>query len=311
MDPSEFAISAVPLQHTPYGPLVPEKIVGKNKGKVAVVTGAAQGIGKSIAEALANSGANVAILDLKDASETKTACESLNVKSVYYNCDVTDVARMRTVLGDIEKELGAVDILVNNAGMTRGRPICMDTFEGYWRCFEVNCKSVMSTIFAVLPGMRERGSGTIINISSRAGTLDCPLALGYTDSKTAIIRATASIQEELEADGLGDKIQMFSLHPGGVPSALGASSFPADVAGRYPAAAEMMKEFHKFLKTDPSLCGMTCAYLATGQAKELRGMYFDVRQDIERVASRGRSALRKAGLYTLKIDFIEDYANEI
>ncbi len=73
----------------------------------------------------------------------------------------------------------------------------------------------------------------------------------------------------------------------------------------------MMKEFHKYLQTEPSLCGMTCAYLATGQAKELRGMYFDVRQDIERVASRGRSALQKGRLYTLKVDFIEDYANEI
>ncbi len=80
----------------------------------------------------------------------------------------------------------------------------------------------MNTIFAVLPGMRERRSGTIINISSRAGTLDCPLALGYTDSKTAIIRATASIQEELEMDGLGETIQMFSIHPGGVPSVLGS-----------------------------------------------------------------------------------------
>lgn len=67
------------------------------------------GIGRCIAEALASSGANVAIVDFKDASETKTACESFNVKSVYYNCDVTLVDRMRTVLGEIEKDLGVIE----------------------------------------------------------------------------------------------------------------------------------------------------------------------------------------------------------
>ncbi|KIV79817.1 hypothetical protein PV11_07362 [Exophiala sideris] len=311
MDLGQFGISAVPLHNSPYGPLLPEHLVGRNKGKVAIVTGAAQGIGKKIAEALANSGANVAIVDLKDGSETKTACESFNVKAACYSCDVTDVERMRTVVEDIEKVLGPIDILVNNAGMNRGRPICMDTFEGYWRCFEVNYKSVMNCIFAVLPGMRERKSGTIISMASRAGTHDCPLALGYTDSKTAIIRATASIQGELEMDGLGENIQMFSLHPGGVPTTLGTSGFPADVAQRYPEAEKTMKQFLTYLKTDPGLCAMTCAYLAAGRGKELRGMYLDVRQDIERVASRGRSALQKAGLYSLKMDFIEDYANEV
>ncbi|KAK4939069.1 hypothetical protein LTR10_020554 [Elasticomyces elasticus] len=342
MDLGQFGISAVPLHNSPYGPLLPEHLAGSNKGKVAIVKGAAQGIGKKIAEALANSGANVAIVDLKDGSETKTACESFNVKAACYSCDVTDVERMRTVVEDIEKVLGPIDILVKNAGMNRGRPICMDTFEGYWRCFEVNYKSVMNCIFAVLPGMRERKSGTIISMASRAGTHDCPLALGYTDSKTAIIRATASIQGELEMDGLGETIQMFSLHPGGVPTALGSckyiltrsynypmvnqwppvpgseeglqyqsAGFPADVAQRYPEAEKTMKQFLTYLRTDPGLCAMTCAYLATGRGKQLRGMYLDVRQDIGRVAARGRSALQKAGLYSLKMDFIEDYANEV
>ena len=78
----------------------------------------------------------------------------------------------------------------------------------------------MVTTFAALPRMRERGSGTIINIASRAATLSVPGSMSYTDSKTAIVRATECIQQELEIDGLGEKVQVYSIHPGGVPTVL-------------------------------------------------------------------------------------------
>ena len=68
--------------------------------------------------------------------------------------------------------------------------------------------------------------------------------------------------------------------------------------------------FEKMFKDSPELCGATCAFLATGRAKELRGMYWDCRQDIEKVMKVGRESLLKQGLYTLKMDFIEGYCNE-
>jgi NAD(P)-dependent dehydrogenase (short-subunit alcohol dehydrogenase family) len=80
----------------------------------------------------------------------------------------------------------------------------------------------MLCIFEVLPGMRERKSGCIINIASRAASVDTAPGLGYNDAKAAVTRATSCLQLELEGDGLGEYIHTYALHPGGVPTAMGA-----------------------------------------------------------------------------------------
>ena len=76
-------------------------------------------------------------------------------------------------------------------------------------------------IHAVLPKMRDRGHGCIINIASRSGTVDVPMTLGYVSSKAALIRATHTLQKEMELDGLDPAIHMYALHPGGVRSNMG------------------------------------------------------------------------------------------
>lgn len=80
----------------------------------------------------------------------------------------------------------------------------------------------MLTIWEVLPSMRQRKSGTIINIASRAATVDFPAAVGYNSSKAADARAIMTLQEEMELEGLGDSIQIYALHPGGVPTDMAA-----------------------------------------------------------------------------------------
>jgi hypothetical protein len=77
-----------------------------------------------------------------------------------------------------------------------------------------------------------------------------------------------------------------------------------------PSLKAIQSELVKLFKDPPELCGATCAYLATGDAKELRGLYFDCRQDIERVCQAGRKTLEEHGLYGLKIDFLQGYRNE-
>lgn len=80
----------------------------------------------------------------------------------------------------------------------------------------------MVTTWAILPGMRERKTGIIINIASRAATVDFPFGLGYNSSKAAVARATSTLQEEIDLDGLGETVQTFALHPGGVYTAMGS-----------------------------------------------------------------------------------------
>lgn len=82
-------------------------------------------------------------------------------------------------------------------------------------------RQAMQCIFQVLPEMRDRQSGCIISIASRAATVDAPFCVGYDAGKAALVRAVSSIQVELEMDGLGEKVHMYSLHPGGVMTAMG------------------------------------------------------------------------------------------
>lgn len=111
MDPNEFGTSTIPLQHAPYGPITADALKNKNAGKVAMVTGAAQGIGAAIAVSLAESGASVAILDLSVAEQkaTQQACESHGAKVKAYACDVSDQDAVVKTIAAIEKDLGAIE----------------------------------------------------------------------------------------------------------------------------------------------------------------------------------------------------------
>jgi len=183
----------------------------------------------------------------------------------------------------------------------------------------------MLTTWAVLPGMRERKSGVIVNIASRAATVDFPFSTGYNSSKCAVTRATSTLQEELDLDELD--VQMYALHPGGVPTAMSSRESPLsrekkfvaddtvgetnpEILKKYPSLQEATPDFKNLFKDPPELCGAVATYLAAGQAKELRGMYIDCRQDLERIQAVGREKLQKDFLYTLKIDFLEGYKNE-
>ncbi|WP_372803094.1 L-iditol 2-dehydrogenase [Paracoccus seriniphilus] len=169
------------------------------KGKVALVTGGARGIGQAICEALAAEGAKVVVADmrLEDASQTATAIGGLAVEM-----DVTDFEGITPSLSRIEDETGGIDILVNNAGIFNMASLDRITPEDYRRQYDVNVGGTLFLCQAVVPLMKKRGGGVIINMSSQAGRRGEPNIAIYCSTKAAVISITQSLALELARDNI-------------------------------------------------------------------------------------------------------------
>lgn len=165
------------------------------KGKVAVVTGASRGIGKTIAEKLSNLGANV-VLVARNEQLLKSLSESLNNCS-YYSLDVSDKNKVKEVFSEIAKEKGGIDILVNNAGITKDNLLMRMKEEDIDDVFRINLKSMFLTSQQVLRPMMKKRWGRIINISSIIGLMGNSGQSNYAASKAGIIGFTKSMAKEI------------------------------------------------------------------------------------------------------------------
>ena len=162
-------------------------------GKVALVTGGGRGIGKAIARRLAEAGANVVIASRKLENLQRTAEEfaSLPGKIVPIVCNVGRPAEIQNLVREIGKQLGPVDILVNNSATSLGHgPALEATDEALMKTVEVNVLSALRLIRLTVPGMIERGGGTIINIASISGLRPQPGGLIYSFTKAGLIMMT-------------------------------------------------------------------------------------------------------------------------
>jgi NAD(P)-dependent dehydrogenase (short-subunit alcohol dehydrogenase family) len=176
---------------------------GNLEGKVAIVTGAARGLGKEYAERLAEEGVAIVVGDVRDCSETVAAIEGAGGRAVGVTLDVTDAASCEAAAKAAEDNFGRIDVLVNNAalygGLKGGRFESLDPDE--WDlCMAVNVTGMWNCCKAVVGGMRQAGSGSIINISSLAAVYGLPFALHYAVSKAAVIGMTRSLARELGKD---------------------------------------------------------------------------------------------------------------
>lgn len=165
------------------------------KDKVAVVTGASRGIGKTIAEKLSNLGANV-VLVARNEQLLKSLSESLNNCS-YYSLDVSDKDKVKEVFSEIAKEKGGIDILVNNAGITKDNLLMRMKEEDIDDVFRINLKSMFLTSQQVLRPMMKKRWGRIINISSIIGLMGNSGQSNYAASKAGIIGFTKSMAKEI------------------------------------------------------------------------------------------------------------------
>jgi len=167
-------------------------------GKVALVTGAAQGIGRDIALALATDGADVAICDvnLEAALKTATDIEAKGVKSLALKANVAASADVTAMLEQVVEKLGRVDILVNNAGITRDGLILRMKDEDWDLVLSINLKGAFLCAKAALKHMTKQRSGTIINIASIVGAMGNAGQANYVASKAGLIGLTKTIARE-------------------------------------------------------------------------------------------------------------------
>ncbi|TCP40017.1 L-iditol 2-dehydrogenase [Rhodovulum marinum] len=171
------------------------------EGKVALVTGGARGIGQAICAAYIREGARVAVADLLEADARDTAA-ALGENAMALGLDVTDRASIAAGVKAVEDAWGGIDILVNNAGIFNMAPLGEITPEDYRRQYDVNVGGTIFTTQAVVPGMRRRGGGCIINFSSQAGRRGEPNITIYCSTKAAVISVTQSLALELAKDGI-------------------------------------------------------------------------------------------------------------
>jgi NAD(P)-dependent dehydrogenase (short-subunit alcohol dehydrogenase family) len=172
---------------------------GSLEGKVAVVTGAAQGIGNAIARGLAAEGARIVVADLNRAEEAAEEFED----GVGLAVDVADEAQVERMAREVVERCGRIDILVNNAGLYASlqmRPFTEIPVEEWRQVMDVNVLSMFLTTRAVVPRMREQGGGRIVNISSGTPFRGVPFLLHYVTSKGAIVALTRALAKELGRD---------------------------------------------------------------------------------------------------------------
>jgi 3-oxoacyl-[acyl-carrier protein] reductase len=174
-------------------------------GRVALVTGGSRGIGRAIAISLAEAGAAVAVNYLSKAGEAKAVVEAIHKlggRAISVGADVSLAAAVNGMVAGVERELGPVDILVNNAGIAINRPVDELTEEDFDRTMAVNLKSVFLCTQAVLPGMRKRRWGRIVNISSGAARGAGGVGPHYNASKAGMEGMTRGYAARLVKDGI-------------------------------------------------------------------------------------------------------------
>jgi 3-oxoacyl-[acyl-carrier protein] reductase len=237
--------------------------------KVALVTGAASGFGKAIAETYAREGAKVAVVDI-NAAAAKEVARAIGNNAVAIACDVSRKADVDAAAAETVSAFGAIDILVNNAGAAhRNRPMLEVDEAEFDRVFAVNVKSIFLFAHTVIPVFRRQGHGVIINIGSTAGIRPRPGLAWYNASKGAVNLLSKSMAVELAPD----KIRVCALAPVAGETAL----LPTFLGSDDPAVrAKFVASVPLGRLSVPQDVANAALFLASAEAEFLTGVVLEV-----------------------------------
>ncbi|MCI1553410.1 MAG: glucose 1-dehydrogenase [Levilactobacillus sp.] len=202
--------------------------MGKLDGKVAIITGAAQGMGAAHAKLFVKEGAKVVITDVKEAEGTQLAQE-LGDAAIFIQHDVSSAADWQKVVDQTKATFGRIDILVNNAGITFAKGLQDISEEDYIKIFKINQLGTFLGVKTVAKEMVAQHAGSIVNISSLNGLVGG--AVGYTDTKFAVRGMTKAAALELAPSG----VRVNSVHPGVIETPMISQ----------PGTEEAVKQFAK------------------------------------------------------------------
>jgi NAD(P)-dependent dehydrogenase (short-subunit alcohol dehydrogenase family) len=205
------------------------------QGKTALVTGAARGLGRAIALALADAGADVALglRNATDAADLAKQIEAMGRRSMRVAMDVLDIGQIRSAVDAVAETMGRIDILVNNAGLGPENPADEVNEADYDLTFDTNVKGLFFTSQAVGRVMIRQGSGRIVNLSSQAGFIALPGEAIYCASKAAVSHLTKCLAVEWGQHGVNvNAVAPTFIRTPGTEPALSDPAFAADVVER-------------------------------------------------------------------------------
>jgi len=182
---------------------------GRLDGKVALISGAARGMGQAEARLFAAEGAKVAVCDVRDG-EGRAVAESIGSAAIYEHLDVTREEDWAAAVSATLSAFGKLDVLVNNAGIAEAAPLADTTLDSYRRVIDVNQIGVFLGMKAVIEPMTAAGGGSILNVSSIDGLIGMDGIISYVASKWAVRGMTKAAARELAPRG----IRVNSIHPG-------------------------------------------------------------------------------------------------
>jgi len=231
------------------------------KGKIAFITGAGKGIGRSTALALANEGVHVGLIartenDLKGVAEEAAA---LGVKTAYATADVSSMEQVEHAVTRLTEALGKADILINNAGMGSFGPFLEIDPDDWKKTLDVNLLGMYYVTRSVLPQLIEKNGGDVINISSMSGLKGTAGSSAYSASKFGVLGMTEALSQEVRKHN----IRVFALTPSRVITDFGGGEAPENSKEKFMQPEDIAEYIVAQLKLHPRIFIPTSSQWAT------------------------------------------------